>query len=283
MLIIGGAAIAAYKASRRYSDIDVIATNEDSIHYFGKDLTGKASVLHGEIEIHNADHLNNAALLQLPFAWGRVAGLQCSVRIATIPYLYAIKRSHMHRPLAFSKHFMDMIWLKSQTTEEQEREIAGFLKERKRLTYQFYGQNVPSLKKSNDDFFDDPVDKIYVHDDLHEVVAFYDRPIYTKLKFDDGLAHCERQLWDQLCQGDRVKCVQEEAMVIALERFIIPKRLKSPRMAFLKALEKICTTLTSGWFRDFAIDNYEAVASNVPDFVSIFERNKEKCRKLQKL
>jgi hypothetical protein len=33
MLVIGGAAIAAYKPPRRYSDIDVIATTEDSIDW----------------------------------------------------------------------------------------------------------------------------------------------------------------------------------------------------------------------------------------------------------
>lgn len=282
MLVIGGAAIAAYKNTRRYSDIDIIATAMEAKDRFGVDLDDKRSVKHGDFEIHNSELLNNAALLQLPFDYVRIPGLQPSVQIPTIPYLYAIKRSHIHRPLAFSKHLMDMIWLKSQMTEDQEQEIARFLEERKRLTYKEFGHNVPSLMQSNDSFFDDAVDKVYVHDDIHEVVAFYDAPIYTRLKHDEGLAFCVQDLWDQLSHGDKVKCVQEEAMVIALERFIIPKRLKSSRMAFLKALEKICTTLTSGWFRDFAIDNYEAIASNVPDFVSIFERNKEKCRKLQR-
>ena len=58
-------------------------------------------------------------------------------------------------------------------------------------------------------------------------------------------------------------------MVIALERFVIPGKL-NPKLAYLKAVEKICTTLTSGWFRDFAIDNWPEVIDNVPDYVSIF-------------
>jgi hypothetical protein len=150
------------------------------------------------------------------------------------------------------------------------------------LTYKQYGQNVPSLNKTKDDFFDDAVDKIYIHDDIHAVVAFGDEPMFRKIQKSETMVHCFFDMWQYLPYSDQVHCVQEEAMVIALERFIIPGRIKSQRVAYLKALEKICTTLTSGWFRDFAIDNYQECASNVPDYVSIFKRNEHKCRKLQK-
>lgn len=33
------------------------------------------------------------------------------------------------------------------------------------------------------------------------------------------------------------------------------------RKAFDTALEKVCTSITSGWFRKFAYDNYDEVAS----------------------
>ena len=40
------------------------------------------------------------------------------------------------------------------------------------------------------------------------------------------------------------------------------------RIACDKALEKVCTTLTSGWFRDFAIDNYPEIF-NLCDTIKI--------------
>ena len=33
-------------------------------------------------------------------------------------------------------------------------------------------------------------------------------------------------------------------------------------LCYMKALKKVCTTLTSGWFRDFAIDHYPSVVRN---------------------
>lgn len=111
--------------------------------------------------------------------------------------------------------------------------------------------------QSKDAFFDDAVPKVYEHDYLHELFAFYDKPLYTRLLRDDSLAWCEKEQWDELDHADKIKCVQEEVYVIAFERFIIPKAFDfNARIAYNRALNKVCTTLYSGWFRDFAIDNY---------------------------
>jgi hypothetical protein len=59
----------------------------------------------------------------------------------------------------------------------------------------------------------------------------------------------------------QIKCVKEEAMVIALERFLLPGLSSDPFMAYKFALVRICTTLTKGWFREFAIDNYPRLAT----------------------
>ncbi len=49
--------------------------------------------------------------------------------------------------------------------------------------------------------------------------------------------------------------VYEEAAVLALERAVIPHQTP-PEKAFMMALEKVCTSITSGWFREFAWENY---------------------------
>jgi len=38
-------------------------------------------------------------------------------------------------------------------------------------------------------------------------------------------------------------------------------------MAYLKALEKVCTTVTKGYFRDFAIEHY-------PEVISVYNADK---------
>ncbi len=59
----------------------------------------------------------------------------------------------------------------------------------------------------------------------------------------------------------QLNAVLEESYVLALERSQIPYEGKiTPANSFLIALEKVCTSITSGWFREFAYDNYFKVA-----------------------
>ena len=62
---------------------------------------------------------------------------------------------------------------------------------------------------------------------------------------------------------DKIKCIAEEAHVIAMERMMIPNKWEYPtKKAYIKAVDKVCTTLCSGWFRDYAIDHYPEVMSH---------------------
>ena len=58
-------------------------------------------------------------------------------------------------------------------------------------------------------------------------------------------------------------------MVIALERYLIPMISKNQETSYLSALVRICTTLTKGWFRQFAIDNYSRLSNLDKDLLSI--------------
>jgi hypothetical protein len=175
--------------------------------------------------------------------------------------LSAVKRSHLWRNISFQKHIThyhrQMIPYKRQNYND---EIEAFLQKRIELTMKEFPQGYPKLNKSVQDFFDDYVVKKYDHDYLHEIVAYYDKPLYTRLQSDPSKAWCERDLWDKLSLEDKTKCVAEEASVIAIERFLVPRNWEySVRHSYLKAIDKICTTLCSGWFRDHAIDYYPEV------------------------
>ena len=50
-------------------------------------------------------------------------------------------------------------------------------------------------------------------------------------------------------------------MVIALERYLIPMISKNQETSYLLALNRIYTSLTKGWFRQFAIDNYPQLSN----------------------
>jgi hypothetical protein len=184
--------------------------------------------------------------------------------------LMLFKRSHLHRPVDFAKHIRHYHFLKSKVIDLDEV-YYNLLKERTRLTKEKYGDKVPSLKKSKKDFFDDYVTKKYEHDSLHYATSYGERPIYEELKTDDDSVWCSRELWEQLSHEKKIKCVREEAFVIAIERYLIPKKGYPPKFAFNNAVEKIATTLTSGWFRDFAIDNWTEIMNYGDyDFYSMF-------------
>lgn len=61
------------------------------------------------------------------------------------------------------------------------------------------------------------------------------------------------------CSEDiRLASVYEESAVLALERAILPSGT-DPDIAFRIALEKVCTSIASGWWRDYAWENYHKV------------------------
>jgi len=70
-----------------------------------------------------------------------------------------------------------------------------------------------------------------------------------------------QEVWEGLTDEQKAHCVLEEAYVIGLERLIIPAKVEgrkdvNPFIAFKHGLEKVCTVLSSGWFQDWAINNY---------------------------
>jgi hypothetical protein len=206
-------------------------------------------------------------------------------KIPTLIGLMLLKRSHLHRPLGFEKNIRDYHEIKSLatqrckwaswTTETYDRLLKKLTKQTKDL----YGDRVPSLRKSKTEFFDDYVTKVFDHDEIHLATCYGSRPIFERLKPQgDESVWCSKSLWDGLSHQDKIMCVREEAFVISLERFIIPnlvldKPHRSARMSFGLAVTKICTTLCSGWFRDFAIENWPQVMEHDLDFLGKFHEH----------
>lgn len=209
-------------------------------------------------EWHKLDILNNQEMLE--YASNQYVQFNGQpICVCNTVGLAIIKRSHLHRNLSFGKHITHWIKWLSKRTDAFTAKDWEVLQRRTELTKQQFPQGNPNLMQSVNDFFDDAVSKIYNHDYLHELVAYYDKPLYTKLQRNPQLAWCDRDLWDKLSYDDKCKCVAEECYVIAIERFISKDWNYSFKLAYNKSLEKVSTTLCSGYFRDFAIDNFASI------------------------
>jgi len=176
--------------------------------------------------------------------------------------LYAIKMSHRYKKnsVHFLKTMNDIHLLRSygaMITIENE----SFYKLRQKETYN-YGH--PKLNVTKDGFFTgDGVEYKYDHDSIHLSMMHLDRPAYEMYKIPGEEVLCSKELFEQLPHLYKLYGVLEESYVLALERSQIPfgTRVKAFD-SFQMALQKVCTSITSGWFREFAWENYHEVMLN---------------------
>lgn len=179
--------------------------------------------------------------------------------IPSIHVLYMLKMSH--RYLKNSPHFLktmlDIRELRAAGAEITPR-YEEFFKRREAETYSYAH---PKLNVSKDGFFTgDGVEYVYDHDSIHEAVKHLDRPAYLYYKHDDADVMCAKDKFFAADEMVRLYGVLEESYVLALERSQIPHHRKlTPRQSFEIALMKVCTSITSGWFREYAWENYELV------------------------
>lgn len=254
-MLIGSRAIAHWNPdfkTRVNFDWDIIGTPESEGFF-----RSRFSIPDGDrIEWHDPNHLNNKSMLYY-------YNTDNTHEFVISPYGLAVMyRSHLHRDHNWDAHITKYHKFILPLLKSDLHLSDPILLERIKLTKEVYPQGNPKLNQTNEMFFDDPVKKVYDHDFLHELYAYEDRPMFEKLKHEgkEGQAWCAKDLWEQLSQLQRLQCVAEETYVIATERFLVPNDWNYPtKKAFYFALKKVCTTLTSGWFRDFAIDNFPQV------------------------
>lgn len=132
----------------------------------------------------------------------------------------------------------------------------------------------PKLNVTKKDFFnpDIGVDYVYDHDEIHKIVARGNRPAYSYFIKDGEDVMCDKDKFFALPLETQLNAVFEESTVLALERSQIPfKGQIDPQQSFLIALEKVCTSITSGWFRSFAWEHYKEVEQMYqPDYAEYF-------------
>jgi len=273
MLIVGSKALKFHfpKYPRKVNDIDIIGYTDDvntlsSLLVPQEIIKGKHTVLLKNIsnktEIFDTDNVE-VLLADNSKSLKRYMDYDSQNLFASKETLYSLKKSHIHFSIKFKKHIHDYCFLHERLNGED------ILKSITEINHQETEERLgklktPSLNKSVKEFFGQSekfVKSYFIHDDVHRVMSYYDIPLYEKMQSNKDLAKCDENKWRVFPYEDKCKCVLEEAYVIALERKILPMifgggKFYTSDEAFDWALMRICTTLCSGWFREFATNNY---------------------------
>lgn len=180
---------------------------------------------------------------------------------ASLDWLYFLKMSHRYKK--DSKHFMKTmldIHTMRQAGAKFPEVTYELFKRREEATYK---NKLPNLNVVKDQFFKktETYNK-WDHDCLHVAVAIDEVPAYTHyLKDGSEVMTCSKKFFE-LAERTRLLGVLEESYVLSLERSLIPNNFKpDPKKAFDMALEKVATSITGGYFREFAYNSYFKVQS----------------------
>lgn len=219
--------------------------------------------------------------------------------------LYLIKMCHRYKKnsVHFLKTMEDIKLLRWLVGEEAlDRWMNNecnlpIIEQRIKESYE-YGH--PKLNVTSKEFFNgDGVNYVYEHDSIHLAVAnmsedfgeyeylmgYHPKPAYTFYMKDGSEVMTSKEKFMSVSERIRLLGVYEEACVLALERSQIPHGLgkeggPTPRWSFEKALEKVCTSITSGWFREYAWENYDKVIDiyeqfGEDDYIKMFLNNRD--------
>jgi hypothetical protein len=189
-------------------------------------------------------------------------GLASCGESANMDVLLALKLSHrFKRGPHFLKTLRDIQRLRAAGAQLP-RCLWDWLKRRQRETLD-YGH--PKLDQSAKGFFTDNVPYRYVHDTIHLAMARPGMPpAYQDFQADGAEVKVDKAKWAALPESRQLDSVLEECYVLALERHQIPNDYTpDPTESFRIALQKVCTTIASGWWREWAWEHYDAAIAGM--------------------
>lgn len=275
MLVVGSYALSFHglDLGRPINDLDIIATSDEyegfltsnaeriilatrtksgfAVHMLGENPIDFEIVKSGSTGARLIDILSGSDLIKSDGVYDYAAP----------DVIYALKMSH--RFLRNSPHFrktMDDIHKLRAAGCTIPAVLSEWVKERSKATYYY---THPSLAQTKGNFFkDDNINYIYDHDTIHLSVQTFDRPAFEYIKKNTAEVYCSKQKFMEADEAIRLATVLEESYVLALERHQIPNDfVPDRRKSFDIALMKVCTSISSGWWREYSYENYHAVAA----------------------
>lgn len=281
-LIVGSFALrmARIDTGRKSYDVDIIARPEEAARFIKSEqvdgVNYKITYSGDMTHLHAIpDNLDKASIIDIELAWPGTTALsllellegcgKTGIQFATPNEVYALKTSHKYKKNSphFHKTRKDIILLKEHGCKIPAH-LKAWWKDRVRETYNYKHPRLKGVSKG--EFFnDDGIDYVYDHDAIHEVVKNLHQPAYRFFQPDGEEVHTSKEEFHAQPKYVKLYAVLEESYVLSLERSIVPFKLfgdaEKCRKAFDIALEKVCTSITSGWFRKYAYDNFDAVAA----------------------
>lgn len=206
--------------------------------------------------------------------------------VAPVDVLYLLKMSHRYKKNSphFFKTMNDIHFMRSLGAKIPP-ELEEVFKLREKETYNYSHPNLDV--KSKDFFKGDEVPYVYDHDTIHEAVAVLGVPAYKSYMKDDSEVMTSKEKFFEQENHIRLLGVYEESCVLALERSQIPFNFEVPtRQSFVMALSKVCTSITSGWFREYAYENFHVVmkfyeSMGEDDYIERFKANSHMVKPFQ--
>lgn len=286
VVMIGSKAISFHTFNpRAEKDIDIIGPMDNIIRFTNEALHSKYNhckvnemsiSFHGDMivecqPVFEDDPISNTSKElwehRKNFHWFKVG--KFTVYVPTLLTLYMIKLSHRYKPgVHFSKTMNDIKYLRNVMNEKgidfsSECLDHDFIERRRR---EYVKKADYKLNVSKSEFFTSNFDYVYDHDTIHEAVALNGHvPAYTKYTTEE--VYSSKELFFKCSEEVRIQGVLEECYTLAIERVYVPNInnkdfVFNPYTAFVTALNKVCTTITSGWFREYAWENYDLMISH---------------------
>lgn len=182
-----------------------------------------------------------------------------SSNIASINEVYTLKVSHspwIITPASWQKHIHDIKALKDHG--------AVLIPKLHNVAYKQWeirkGKKNVNLNQDKTEFFGSNVRREYDHDSVHASIAFFDEPLYMKILADNSEVKTSYKKFNSLTFDEKKKLVQEETMVLSLERDLIPRKEDITKMdyytSYTRQLQLLITQYSKGWFPQWIIENY---------------------------
>lgn len=263
--------------NRKQHDIDIISSFSDGLEYSKSILGNNVSItIHKRNLFVVRDKTDKSSLIveilfpsksnKLIFDYviknhSKVVG---DIYYPTLDLLYTMKMSHRFKKTTsfeFLKTMSDIKMMEKYGASISNNELKNIFEVRQKevLSYKH-----PNLKQTKNEFFTDDVPYVYDHDTIHDAVKNLNKPAYQFFKPDSNEVYCSKELFDNCDEQIKLLSVYEESCVLALERSIIPFSITDEdkiKNRFEYALQKVCTSITSGWFREYSYNHYEEVKS----------------------
>ena len=265
MLVIGSKALdrlGLLPEGRGIKDLDLIVTEDEAANIlsehkdkseviktkYGYAINTGSLILELDVAVEGSTSLRLLSILNA----------KEGIIYADLNTLYTLKMSH--RFLKDSPHFTKTrndIKLMVGLGAKIPTDLQNWFIKREKETYDY---SHPNLNVDKESFFkeDDGVPYIYDHDSIHKAVAIHNDPAYLSFKPVYQQVLCSKEMFDNCEYYIKLYSVVEESMVLALERSLVPLTFKpNADDMFRFALMKVCTSITSGWWRTWAYDNYD--------------------------